>query len=107
MSDIRYEREPNGKLAAWISPEGDRVFFRRVGEWFGADFGAEAYERFDAMDQIYWDFAVAGDRITLRWSKLLGIAVAAASTTPQNEELVRRVAERLHARLSTERSLAP
>jgi hypothetical protein len=107
MSNIRYEREPGGVLVAWISTDGDRVLFRRVGEWFGSDLGAEAYERFDAMDQIFWDFAVAGDRITLRWNKQTGIAVTTASSTSQSEELVRRVAQRLHARLTAERRLRP
>lgn len=103
MSDLREERLPDGKLAVWLSAEGDRVFLRQVGEWLTADFGGEPFERFDGMDRIFWDFAVLGGRVTLRWEKGLGIAVLASDTSPRAEELVRRIASQLGARLESSR----
>lgn len=102
LNELRDERSHDGKLALWISAAGDRVFFRRVGEWLVSTFGAEAYERFDGMDQIFWDFAVAGERITLRWDQRLGIAVTATALSSRHEELVRRIAAHLAERIDVQ-----
>ena len=99
MTELRDERLPDGKLAVWLSAGGDRVLLRQVGEWLVADLGGKAYERFDGMDQIFWDFAVLGARVTLRWDKAIGIAVLASDVSSRGEELARRVAAHLSARL--------
>lgn len=99
MSPIRYEPQADGKLAAWIAPQGDRVVLRRAGELLVRDLGAEAYERFVALDRIYWDFALGADRLTLLWDQQAGIAVLSNGPTTPEHELVRRVAQYLADRL--------
>jgi hypothetical protein len=100
MSPIRYKPQPDGKLAAWIAPNGDRVLLRRAGECLARDLGAEAYERFVALDRIYWDFALGADRLTLLWDQQLGLAVLSNSVSAQDHELARRVASHLADRLA-------
>jgi hypothetical protein len=97
MSTIEYERLADGRLAAWVFTVADRVLLRRCGEVIAHDFGGEAFERFDAMDQVFWDFLVAGQRVTLRLVDERGIAVESGEAGARNDELVRRIAERLGA----------
>jgi hypothetical protein len=93
MNPTRYETQADGKLAAWIAPGGDRVLLRRAGEWLSRNLGAEAYERFIALDRIYWDFSLGAERLTLLWDQQAGIAVLSNGASPQDHALVRRVAE--------------
>ena len=95
MSTIEYERLADGRIAAWVFTLADRVLLRRCGELLAHDFGGEAFERFDAMDQIFWDFLVAGQRVTLRLAEGRGIAVESGDTTARSDELVRQIAMRL------------
>jgi hypothetical protein len=99
MTPIRYERQADGKLAAWVAPEGDRVLLRQAGECLARDLGAEAYERFIALDRVYWDFALGRERLSLLWDEKQGLAVLAGDASPHGEEMARRVAEHLAARL--------
>jgi hypothetical protein len=99
MTPIRYEHQPDGKLAAWVAPDGDRVLLRQAGECLARDLGAEAYERFIALDRVYWDFSLGRERVSLLWDQKLGLAVLAGDVSPHGEQMVRRVAEHLASRL--------
>ena len=99
MSGLRQERGHDGKLSIWIFPAGDRNLLRRCSDCFVSDFGAQQTERFDAMDQIFWDFLAGSHHIVLRWDKGSGIAVAAGNTATATEQLAQRVAEHLAARV--------
>lgn len=95
MSPIEYERLADGRLACWVFTTADRVLLRRCGELLANDFGGEAFERFDAMDQVFWDFLVAGQRVTLRLAEGRGIAIESGDTASRSDELVRQIAARL------------
>ena len=95
MQPIQFERLADGRLAAWVLSTADRVLLRQAGEVLTQEFGGEAFERFDGGDQLYWDFLVVGQRVTLHLAAPRGIAVEAGDVSPRSEELVRRIAERL------------
>jgi len=99
VNAIRFEPEADGKLAAWVAPEGDRVMLRRAGECLAQDLGAEAYERFIALDRIYWDFSLGGERVTLLWDQTHGLGVLSYGASAQDHAVARRVAQHLAARL--------
>ncbi len=96
---IRFDRTSEGKLAAWIFP-ADRNLLRRCSDRFVADFGAQQLERFDGMDQIFWDFSLSDSRLVLHWHQQQGIALLAGDVSAKTEELVRRVAEHLATRVT-------
>jgi hypothetical protein len=99
VSTIRYERRGDGKISAWVSASGDRVVLRQCGELLTTAFGAQAVERFDGGDQIFWDFLTAGTPITLHWHRDEGIAVIGGNTSPTTETLVKTIAEQLVRRV--------
>lgn len=95
MQEIQFERLADGRLAAWVLSSADRIVLRRAGEVLTQDYGGEAFERFDGGDQVYWDFLVAGQRVTLHLAETRGIALEGGEATARNEALVRQIAERL------------
>jgi hypothetical protein len=99
MNAIRHERRADGKLAAWVFPQADRVLLRRCVELLCADFEAEQRERFDGIDQLYWDLLVAGMPVTLYWQSDAGVAVFAGEVAPSTEALVGRLAQHLSLRI--------
>jgi hypothetical protein len=56
-------------------------------------FAAEGRDRFDAGDQMFWDFVVGEVPITLHLRERIGIAVIAGERSVQCEALVRQIAE--------------
>jgi hypothetical protein len=100
MSAIEFGRTADGRASARVFSEGDRVFVRRCAEALTEDLGAEPCERFDGMDQIFWDFLISGTPVTLHWSKDAGISVLAQDSSLRSEELVRGTAQHLERRFT-------
>jgi len=96
---VRYERASAGQLAAWISARADRNLLRRCSDVLVADFGAEPRERFDGMDQLFWDYSVAGVHVVLHLHAEQGLAVQTPDASTRSQELVRRIAEHLKLRV--------
>lgn len=97
MTEIRYEGSADGKLLAWVFADGDRNLLRRCSECLVAELGAEPTERFDAMDQIFLDFQLAGAPIVLQWTEGRGVAVGAAA---ELRGLIERIAAHLARRVT-------
>lgn len=97
MTEIRYERDGDAKLLAWVFDSGDRNLLRRCSECLVAELGGQPTERFDAMDQIFLDFTLGGAPIVLQWTQGRGIAVGAAA---ELRALVERVALHLKQRVA-------
>jgi hypothetical protein len=95
MTSLHHERRPDGRLEIWCHAAMDNGHFRRCGERLARDFGAEAFERFVATDQIFWDFMIAGGRVTLHLDFARGFGVIAHDQTANSEELTKRVAAHL------------
>jgi hypothetical protein len=89
--------QPSG--ASVVFEAADRVLLRKCAEKLSEDLGGEPCERFDGMDQIFWDFLVAGTPITLHWKQGEGIRVFPQQASPQGEELARRIADHLMRRV--------
>jgi len=60
--------------------------------------GAEPCERFDGMDQVFWDFRVFGAPVTLHWKKAGEVFVVGQDPSSQSDAAVRRAAEHLASR---------
>jgi hypothetical protein len=82
-----------------VFPDADRVLLRKCAEKMSEELGAEPRERFDGMDQIFWDFELAGTGVTLHWKQGEGIFVFPQQETPQGDELARRIAEHMKRRV--------
>jgi hypothetical protein len=95
MSEIRFERSPEQKLTALVLRGADRVLLRKCAESLSEDLGAEPCERFDGMDQVFWDFRVFGTPVTLHWKQAGEVFVLAQDPTSQSDAAVRRTAEHL------------
>lgn len=95
MSEIRFERSPEQKLTALVLRNADRVQLRKCAESLSEDLGAEPCERFDGMDQVFWDFRVFGTPVTLHWKNAGEVFVVAQDPSSQSDAAVRRTAEHL------------
>jgi hypothetical protein len=83
------------RAATLVFRDADRVLLRKCAEKMSEELGAEPSERFDGMDQIFWDFLLAGRAVTLHWKRGEGIFVVPQQASPQGDELAQRVAEHL------------
>jgi len=92
------EADPAGRLAVHVSDATDRVSLRRCGELLVELFSAQAVERFDGGDQIFWDFVVTGIPVTLHWREAVGIALVAGDSSARTAEFVKLAATRLSLR---------
>jgi hypothetical protein len=99
MSGPRLEAGGAEPIRAVVFRDGDRVLLRKCAEKMSEELGAEPCERFDGMDQIFWDFLVAGGAVTLHWQRGEGISVFPQQATPQGDELARRIALHLKRRI--------
>jgi len=95
MSEIRFERSPERKLTALVLEGADRVLLRKCAESLSEDLGGEPCERFDGMDQVFWDFRVFGTPVTLHWKQTGEVLVLAQDSSSQSDAAVRRTAEHL------------
>jgi hypothetical protein len=100
MREVEVEVADDGRPSAAVFREGDRILLRQCAETLTQDLAAEPCERFDGMDQIFWDFSIAGNPVTLHWKKAEGIFVRAGRPSAQSEELIRRIADHLQRRLA-------
>lgn len=91
-------RGADGKLSVRAVARADRVLLRQCAEALSEDLGAEPCERFVAMDQIFWDFKLAGLGVTLHYKDGEGIDVVGQDGASPVDQLVRRIAEHLHRR---------
>lgn len=98
MSEIRFGRSPERKLSALVLSGADRVLLRKCAEALSEDLGAEPCERFDGMDQVFWDFRAFGTPVTLHWKQAGEVFVVAQDPSAQSDAAVRRVAEHLSRR---------
>jgi len=94
-SEIRLERMHNGVLRAWVCPDTSRVVFRQCADFVVDRLGAEARDRFDGGDQLFWDFVAAELPFTLHLEREQGVSVLAGDQSSACESLVRQIAQSL------------
>ena len=58
-----------------VSDRSDWALFDRVAQRLQAGLGGEWVERFDGLDQRYWDLEASGGKVTLHLEHYLGIRI--------------------------------
>ncbi len=85
-------------LAAWLSNDPSK--FKTLCDQVVDELGGEIKEELIDLEQSYVDVEVDGQLITLHSEAFMGVAVMA--TTPETEETVKRVAEHIDTKWSSE-----
>src|SRR5215467_11397217 len=72
-----------------VSDRSDWALFDRIAERLQAGLGGEWIERIDGLDQRYWDFEVAGGKVTLHLEHYLGIRIYPSGFAAADSESLR------------------
>ncbi|MCA9681701.1 MAG: hypothetical protein KC457_05865 [Myxococcales bacterium] len=94
------QRDHQGRLMLHLSPSTDRYFLRRTGEKLELELGAEAKDRFTSPSDVFWDYVVRDQGLSLYWERESGLWLVAGDASDENEAQLRSLAPRLRQHLS-------